>query len=1255
MTQCDASRPRRRPPASGTTVILVLATLALLSGADRALACDFDFGEGFCKEDTLGTQVVARGTHLSGKLVRTAWVPSIGVVGAPNPSIDWGDGATSAALLAETVFLECTQCALYGDHVYDKAGNFTIKVTYYTGALISYTEQIQVEVKEPKFTIVSLGDSVASGEGVPDLDTNWAIDDAWWRVENAELLNLIPTAQEAQWYGNAGCHRSEGAAPRLAADMLWKQNREYRQFCFPFPVPPLPQCFQILARETPVLFLSEACSGAKLTTGGDNIRSQVAKIATRLTALKPEHKPVDVALISGGANDIGGGFGSIVKSCVLAGGDCATEIPDLGASFAGLPGKYQSLDAEIRSRLAPSDVFITEYYDPTRHSDGGFGPAGSTCLFDNLPAVEAGFVVFKTLYEEQLPTSTWNWNSSTWRWLYDNVQKPLNDGVAAGATANGWHYVGGIASAFRRHGICAYLDGTPWVVGVRHSGSSPKIPYLESVYIQKDVQGTGHPNATGQGEIAKRIVEEISRRSAPSTVPEVRFGGGGLLTVPERQYDVDKFGSIVVRGAAVDGLAEDGHRLSVLEKVAVELSPQAQFPVTAGTGSSFYALTEGSSSCGPQSQGDCTTYGFPVTVDGLPGRTEKLQYFGCNKFDDAGGAGCETARTLQVEILTGTQIRLKKAGGADYAPGTWAREPVVVTLAPPGTGSAALASPSFLYPKTRYLLDPAPGAPACAPGDLPGCQVYGGPFTVSADGEHSIGYFTHSELTPCDALSALYGSGALPGCDNAKAAALYLPSRFPLLDTAVQQASFRIDRTPPAVALDRRSPAANAFGWNHTAVSVSWTCRDALSGAVSDTVSDTLTADGAGQTATGTCTDVAGNSATLSLGGINIDKVAPAVQVTVVPPPNASGWHKAPLSVSWTGSDALSGLQGCTSAVPYAGPDTPGLLLEGSCTDLAGNSASSDVTVRYDSVPPSVTAAAERPPDANGWYNHPMVVSWLGTDALSGIQGCSVPTLYPGPDSAAATVTGECSDVADNAASAHLDFRYDATPPVVQVALGRAPDVAGWYNHPVAVSATATDALSGVEACTPPRLYSGPDAADAVVAATCTDVAHNAATASAGFRYDATPPVVTYSGNLGTYGVLDLVAISCTATDNLSGVERDTCADVEGPAYNFVVGVNEFSAEAVDVAGNTATGSTRFELVVSSGDLIALVRQFVSHPGIANSLVSKLAAAQASSSAGHLRAKEGQLGAFRNELAAQSGKRLSPEQAQTLLRLSQAL
>ena len=79
--------------------------------------------------------------------------------------------------------------------------------------------------------------------------------------------------------------------------------------------------------------------------------------------------------------------------------------------------------------------------------------------------------------------------------------------------------------------------------------------------------------------------------------------------------------------------------------------------------------------------------------------------------------------------------------------------------------------------------------------------------------------------------------------------------------------------------------------------------------------------------------------------------------------------------------------------------------------------------MKRDATAPVVTAAADRPADHNGWYNHALTVTFTGTDATSGIASCDAAKSYGGPDTAATTVSGSCTDQAGNTSSGAKSFR----------------------------------------------------------------------------------------------------------------------------------------------------------------------------------------------------------------------------------------
>jgi uncharacterized repeat protein (TIGR01451 family) len=94
-----------------------------------------------------------------------------------------------------------------------------------------------------------------------------------------------------------------------------------------------------------------------------------------------------------------------------------------------------------------------------------------------------------------------------------------------------------------------------------------------------------------------------------------------------------------------------------------------------------------------------------------------------------------------------------------------------------------------------------------------------------------------------------------------------------------------VDNTPPTLS-GISSPAANANGWNKTNVIVTFNCADSVSAGVSSGVTAgnpigniTLMSDTAGTNVNGTCTDNAGNTNTISVGPIRIDKFPPKLSV----------------------------------------------------------------------------------------------------------------------------------------------------------------------------------------------------------------------------------------------------------------------------------------------------------------------------------------------------------------------------------------
>jgi hypothetical protein len=243
---------------------------------------------------------------------------------------------------------------------------------------------------------------------------------------------------------------------------------------------------------------------------------------------------------------------------------------------------------------------------------------------------------------------------------------------------------------------------------------------------------------------------------------------------------------------------------------------------------------------------------------------------------------------------------------------------------------------------------------------------------------------------------------------------------------------FKIDTDAPAVTGATPSRAADANGWFDQPVGIAFDGSDPTSGVASCTSASYGGPDSAGAAVSGTCRDRAGNVSAASSYALKYDATPPAVSPAADRPPDADGWYNRRVTVSFGGTDGTSGIDSCTAPVPYAGPDTAGTSLAGSCVDHAGNRASAAFALEYDGTAPTAKAAAARPPDKEGWYKRPVTVTFAASDTLSGVADCTAPKTYSGPDGAAVRATGTCRDKAGNAATAIASLRYDATPPRLQ-------------------------------------------------------------------------------------------------------------------------------------------------------------------------------------------------------------------------------
>lgn len=259
--------------------------------------------------------------------------------------------------------------------------------------------------------------------------------------------------------------------------------------------------------------------------------------------------------------------------------------------------------------------------------------------------------------------------------------------------------------------------------------------------------------------------------------------------------------------------------------------------------------------------------------------------------------------------------------------------------------------------------------------------------------------------------------------------------------------------------------------------------------------------------------------------------------------------------------------------------------------------------------------------------------------------------------SASSTNNSDCA----NASAVGLDLAAaDTTAPVITTSAtsnGQPYTSGTWTNHDVSVHFDCADNTggSGVASLTPDQTLATQGDGQSVTG-TCTDNTGNTASATfSAIRIDKTTPTVTYSGNAGSYSVDQQIAISCTASDTLSGLASSTCADIAGPAYTFGLGAHTLSAQATDNASNQGSASTTFTVQVSHDSLCTLTTQFSTSTGVASGLCAKLTAASQAAARGQDQTEQNIMAAFDHQLTAQTGKTLTSHQADVLTKLAATL
>lgn len=397
---------------------------------------------------------------------------------------------------------------------------------------------------------------------------------------------------------------------------------------------------------------------------------------------------------------------------------------------------------------------------------------------------------------------------------------------------------------------------------------------------------------------------------------------------------------------------------------------------------------------------------------------------------------------------------------------------------------------------------------------------------------------------------------------------------------SAKSTTVKVDLTKPTVT-HTTTPAPNASGWNNTPVTVHFDCTDALSGVADCSDDTTLSTDGEGQQVTGNAHDHAGNSQDDSA-TVSIDTVKPTITGAPDRVANAHDWYDADVTVSYTCSDALSGIKDCSPKVDLG--EGKNQKVKGTATDTAGNSADATVDdINVDETAPTLSGAPTAAANPAGWYNGDVTIKWTAGDALSGVDGPVPGDSVISAEGTHLTASAAVQDLAGNQTSADSPaVRIDRTAPTTSVS-----NIADWSNGDVMVTLKPADNVSGVKA-THYQLDGGAIATGTSVVVDSegehtlevwsVDNADNVEPhQTLQVKIDKTAPSISHSqdpvANAQGWNNSD-VTVAFTCGDALAGIQSCT------PAHTVATQGHDqlVTGHAVDNAGNTADDLARVNL-----------------------------------------------------------------------------
>ena len=236
--------------------------------------------------------------------------------------------------------------------------------------------------------------------------------------------------------------------------------------------------------------------------------------------------------------------------------------------------------------------------------------------------------------------------------------------------------------------------------------------------------------------------------------------------------------------------------------------------------------------------------------------------------------------------------------------------------------------------------------------------------------------------------------------------------------------------------------------------------------------------------------------------------------------------------------------------------------------------------------PPTITATLSPVPNANGWNNSDVTVTFHCSDNV-GISSCSPPVTVT--TEGVNQLSGTAKNTVGITATTSVTVKLDKTPPAISATSSPAANAAGWNNTNTTLNFNCTDSVSGIASC-PAAVVVSAEGVDQINSANAQDLAGNVTNTSKIVRVDKTPPTLTVTSPLDGANVFSTqTSVTGTFSDTLSGAGSITCnglaAQLSGSGFSCDVsvgtGTSTITVQAADAAGNTVSSARQVAFVAA--------------------------------------------------------------------------